>query len=318
MFRKVPVRNSYVSRLAQLALIAGLAWGLIGAALASHRPGHGGGGGPPADPAIAFVQTGTTDKLMVMNADGSNATVIHSVQGILGPPSWSPDGRAVAFVEGSSLWRIDVAVVNGVPQGSNLTLLLANQPSVPRNFSIPAWSPLGDGIVVVQIESPAELWVVPASGGMPEVVYQAPPGEGLRSPTWSPDGTRIAFRHGTSTAEQIDIVDRDTGQVTTALALGSEWTIRFIDWVRTGDTLAFDLQLDTGGPTDLYTLDLATGAVTQVVSEGFAPSWSPDDSELIYTKTTGGGARKMAKVNLATGAVTTLKVAGNWPDWRRF
>ena len=59
--------------------------------------GGGGGGALPSDvAAIAFVRNGD---LVVMNADGSNQTVVYSGSGRGATPSWSPDEKSIVFHE---------------------------------------------------------------------------------------------------------------------------------------------------------------------------------------------------------------------------
>jgi Tol biopolymer transport system component len=268
----------------------------------------GGGSAPPADPAIAFVYGGVA----VCNADGSNATVIRSVSGKSygAGPSWSPAGTSIAFLEGGELWRIDVSISGGKPVGSNALRL------TPRHVFHPAWSPLGHEIAFVDVNAKT-IEVIPAGGGATQVLYQAPSTVNIGSPCWDPTGTKLAFYEGTGTTTlDLKVLDRNTGVAATDLQLGTGWTVRFIDWSRGGDRLAFDLQGYSGGDTNIYTLDLATGTTTQIVNKGFGVSWSPDDSKIAFTADP-NGSRKIATVQVANGAITRFKSAGTWPDWRR-
>src|SRR5438046_898469 len=103
-----------------------------------------------ADPAIAYVNN---NKLMVMNTDGSNQTVIVSSTSI-GAPSWSPDAHSIVFPgiinAVNSLWIVDVAVVNGIPTGSNLHRVTINLAGTQGS---PSWSPLGDAIAFTNATS---------------------------------------------------------------------------------------------------------------------------------------------------------------------
>ena len=141
----------------------------------------------PADPAIAFVARagGGPWDLRVMNADGSNVRTIYTATaGSQILPSWSPDGHSIAFINSWNLWRIDVTVVNGVPTGTNAAVLLDKTSSL----SEPAWSPLGDEIAFVDINLKT-LEVVPATGGVPEVLYSSP--NTLAYPAWSPGESNL-------------------------------------------------------------------------------------------------------------------------------
>ncbi len=277
---------------------------------------------PPADPAIAYLDSLTT--LKVMNADGSNATTIYTSPQFIQPASnlsWSPDGRSIAFSEaagaGTDLCRIDVSVVNGVPQGSNYTVLLAD-PGAGVGYWSPVWSPLGDEIVFEEINSES-LMAIPADGGTPVTLYTAGAGRSLGRPSWSPDGASIAFHEAASsdgTADVVQILDRANGTITTTIELGQDnWNFLHIDWARTQNKIAFAAMVN-GGTANVYLLELTAGSTPQFVCAGRSPSWSPDDSELVIdylyrNKWT------VARVNLSNGSLTRLR-AGQDPAWRRF
>jgi Tol biopolymer transport system component len=275
-------------------------------------------GGPPADPAIAFIDTsGKAHKLKVMNRDGSNVTTIYTAPSgayMSAGPSWSPAGDAIVFQQDAALWRIDLAVVNGVPSGSNPTLIFDGPAWVP------AWSPLGDEIVFHSGTATGKIQVIPATGGAPSDLCGVADDERVFSPMWSPDGSRIAFSHYTASGLYIKLIDRTTLEVTTALTLGPEWSVVFLDWARNSDTLAINLRPYSSNdpPPSIYTLDIQSGALTFVVEDALFPSWSPDDARIVFTRWSSFG--RLATVDVSTGAITQYPRSINalWPDWRRF
>jgi Tol biopolymer transport system component len=289
---------------------------LVSSGLAQKGGGKPPKPGPAADPAIAYEQGSTN--LNVMNDDGSHKTTIYSASFGGFRPSWSPDGHSLAFHQGAGggLRRIDVTVVNGEPQGSNL-IILAGEADCGFCQN-PAWSPLGNEIAVDGggFTLPG-LYVIPASGGAGQTLYTPPAGSAVRSPTWSPDGVRIAFIEVILVEEPccgiadpvIKILNRATGTVTNTLLQGQFADITEVDWARTQDTLAFSAS--TGGDFSVYTLDLPAGPPSFVI-DGRGPSWSPDDTKLAFSD------GKVKSITLATGAVKTLvNNGGGFPDWRR-
>lgn len=264
-----------------------------------------------AGSAIAYRDAGN---LVVMNDDGSGRSVVYAPgSNALCCFSWSLDGRAIAF-ENSGIWRIDVSVVGGKFVGSNLTQLAAN-----GQAGRPAWSPLGNEIVVVADPyGSSSLAVIPPTGGSLQVIYTPSPGSSVDFPTWRFDGTRIAFKEADAAGvRSIKVLDRATLTIS-ASYVPSVTDILWLDWARTKDVLAFSDATDKfpGKGQDVFTFDLTTGALTLVVTEARVPSWSPGDAKLVYAKNF-SYKRSIVVLDFSSGTTKTLAKSGDFPSWSR-
>ncbi|HET8525805.1 MAG TPA: hypothetical protein VFM81_04135 [Actinomycetota bacterium] len=170
---------------------------------------------------LAFIVLG--DGLYVARADGSDASRLATVEDSWSPPSWSPDGSAIAYqsdggvsvvstdggapttiaTDGSApVWSPDAASIafgtqNGIfvvrPDGSDLA-------KVGDGYEF-AWSPTGDRLVYHIERGSAggfeeELWVVGPDGSNPTAIVRSDCCAGIvdGTLTWSRDGERVAFQ----------------------------------------------------------------------------------------------------------------------------
>ncbi|HLB68843.1 MAG TPA: hypothetical protein VJN63_10360, partial [Thermoplasmata archaeon] len=236
---------------------------------------------------IAYLDQGG---IVVMYSNGTGNSVVYTARTSLSRPTWSPDGRSLAFRDGSQVWRIDVSLVEGRFVGSAPVALTTEEAWNP------AWSPL-QGEIAVTTRSPGRwsLGIIPAIGGAVQVIYLPQSGSNIFGrPGWSLDGTRIAFAEVDATGvSTIKVLDRATLSVLSSHALVGITGVRDVDWARTKDVVAFNDEVEQfpGKGVDLYTLDLKTGEATFVADQAYHASWGPDDSRIVYTKSCsyGGG-----------------------------
>ena len=106
---------------------------------------------------------------------------------------------------------------------------------------------------------------------------------------WSPDGERFVFTVFAEGDNELAIVNVNNGQIERNIDLDEVGAISSPAWSPDGRYLAFS-GLD-GGISDIYRLDLETGAVAQLTDDKFAdfqPTWSPDGSTIAFVSDRGG------------------------------
>jgi len=236
--------------------------------------------------------------------------------GLLGSPTWSPDGKYIAYAAGECGTHIYVMPVAG---GS------ARQVTTGRGQQ-PAWSPNGCTILY---RSPAGFSVVPAGGGNPLLLHSD---DGAYGAAWSPDGSRIAFTHGqigdifalafTST---LYVMNSDGSNV--RRVLGHSCNPGTPAWSPDGTKLAFTcdnglnvMRLRDGRPTRIGTGDYAKG-LHSTVADSAIPSWSPDGRTIALANMLGVQLFSADKVErpktIVQGALFSA-FAGSWsPDGRQ-
>jgi Tol biopolymer transport system component len=192
----------------------------------------------PAPGAITQIYLATSRGRVIRNL----TRTVSGVQAFNVHPSWSPDGRKIAFEaawRGSGIYVIDrkgsrltwTGIFGGDPQWApdGNTIIVTKEVGYPEYDDLysadltrgdekllledarePALSPDGTQIAFIR---GLELWLAASDGANPRPLVRSTT-ELLGNPAWSPDGSRIAFDRAptiTSARKSVVIVDSTTG-----------------------------------------------------------------------------------------------------------
>ena len=186
-----------------------------------------------------------------------------------GEPAWMPNGRELVFVSdrdgGVDLWRVEI------PEGG--------QPGEPERITRspeeegePAVAPDGSLVFVRGRGPTSDLWLRTAAGEERRLTEEA--GAEL-SPTFSPDGQRVAYVREREGRRELRILWVD-GEADSVVV--DDRPVAHPAWSPDGSRIAFT----TGGRRPGVWLAPPDGRYINLVSEHHAaPAWSPDGRSLL-------------------------------------
>ena len=126
------------------------------------------------------------------------------------------------------------------------------------------------------------------------------------SPTWSPDGTRLAFVSDRAASNDIYVMDVFTGRVKPLV--NEPTTETWPRWSPDGCCIAFVAEYD-GFSEDVYVLDLASDTIRNLTHDPYrdrTPTWSPDSRYLTFTSWRGGDCSQIYVVEVESGETEKL------------
>ena len=154
------------------------------------------------------------------------------------------------------------------------------------------------------------LYQTPALGGTPRKLFGSVPGSLAISPSWSPDGTQVAF----AGSGGLYVVRADGDGVPRVVAAGSDvhsprWSPdgTKIAYVTGGSVFTFgEESLGNVSTSTVMMVTLDTGRVTQITngdSLDTNPVWMPDSRTLLLISSRAGG-RDVYAIRLTPGGGT--------------
>ncbi len=227
----------------------------------------------------------------------------------VGRPTWSPDGKSIAFVSNMSgrnnLWL--VPATGGWP--TQLTISDQRQ-------SAPAWSPDGKWIAYQSDYDGDEQWdifiVSPKTGKVVNLTQTRDIAES--DPTWSPDGRYLAYtvKPKTSAAHEIDVYDmlmREVKHLTsgTPQDMGNSGPT----WSHDGKFIVYTQAQAKGTDANIFIAEVATGKSTLLTPhEGEqifeADDISPDGKHVLFTSNAANGYDNAGLIEIASRKITWL------------
>ena len=310
----------YLGWITVVGILVGFGWGAT-ESLAGKGKGGGGGTVNTTPPDIAFT---LNHDLYVIQDDGTGMTKL--VAGFVAHPAWSPDGTQIAFVGNLSGTGLGHGLYVVGADGADLQKVCSVVDS-SRGYGI-SWSP----VVAADGEYKIAFCDEPDGDGRSYVYLVNTDGTELMQVGagwdcwWSPDSTQLATQ-GLGGTLRFQSFTVDQGRLVPDWSYDhvfSESGWRVHGWSRGGDRLCLTQLVSSGGKTlfDIFSMDTADldappVNLTQTATiEELWPSWSPDDTQLVYVAGAGLWIR-----DLETGSVVQLhgfpkSQAVRHPAWR--
>ena len=171
----------------------------------------GGGDDDDDDAGGKDKKEGGNNDIYVMDKEGKNLRQLTDHPSDDRHPTWSPDGKQIAFIsdrdgaKASAIYVMDTV-------GNNLRRL-TNDVKFTWIDS-PDWSPDGKQIVFTSMvinkdakEKSSEIYVINVDGKNPRQVAKNPKLTWTESPKWSPDGRQIIFSSGRTGNYEVYMMD---------------------------------------------------------------------------------------------------------------
>lgn len=213
-------------------------------------------------------------------------------------PSWSPDGRRLAFVSdrtgAGEIFVVDADATNLVD--------LTNHPATD---AYPDWSPDGSRIVFASDRDRSEeIYLMNPDGT--NLVRLTDNDDSDSFPVWSPDGAQIAFISSRAGSPDIFVMNADGSNVrnltdTPAIEIAPQWS-------PDGSQIAFLSNPGRRDGRDLAVVDVRSGTIRYLAPTGAAVqnfAWSPDGSEIAFAAAE-NGPPDLFVINLAAQRLRQL------------
>jgi TolB protein len=217
--------------------------------------------------------------LWLADADGERPQrLMKSPQPIMSP-SWSPDGRKIAYASLEKGGRQRIYIQHW-RSGKRQKLKL----SVPGLYGAPAWSPDGKSLALaISHLGNAEIYVYNLANKRLKKVTKHYAID--TEPTWTPDGKSIIFTSDRGGRPQLYKIASDGGRVERITFGGQENARARVS----PDGKSLVMVHMESGKYRIAVMELGSGNLTVLTDGGLdeSPSFAPNGSMIIYATTTG-------------------------------
>jgi TolB protein len=268
------------------------------------------GVGGTAATRVLFVLEG---KVYSIDQDGADQKLVSSSDHQAMSPAWAADGRRFSYME---FWQGHGRLfLQDVASGKRAPVTTTGQ---ALDFT-PAFSPDGKTLAFSRAtEEGTDLYTVNIKDGCCLQRLTVGRFYDNLSPTYSPDGQRIAFVSTRAGLPQIYAMAADgtDQQLFAPFDYGATGSSNAPEWSPDGQTVAF--HRDVGGTLQVFVFDVRTRAVRQLTSVGRNedPTWAPDSRHMAFVSDR-SGYRQLWIIDVETGRIRPLlqKSGARLPAW---
>lgn len=277
-----------------MAVALGIAAGAFPVAAHAAYPGKNG---------RLAIEGDTRPGIWTVKPSGNDLKRVTSKKGLPFNPSWSPDGKLIAFTQSNALWKMHA-------DGSHkLKLVKGVASDIDTNIS---WSPDGKRLVFNKKD---DLWSVQVTGQRVKRITNTPDSE--RAPSWSPKGGRIAFEFRDDVTADLDlrlIKPDGTGMV----SIPNTKNGMEPDWSPNGKRLAY------AAPGNGITLIKPDGSAQKIFAKQVGnhfvadPAWSPDGEQIAYVRNVSLSRTPVIRKPVGGGKEHVVVKRKHWfsPSWQ--
>ena len=277
--------------------------------------------------------------IYMMDHDGKNKSRLTNTKDDNKMPRWSKDGYKLAFMSDrggkDKIYVMKFDKSSYCRWGNCWITRLTTTPNNSRE-QFPNWHPKNDTLIFQSIDSSGTIKLATAnfdsttdflhSTETSGVININPPIPGYpKFPSWSPNGSRIAFVSEMNGEETIFIAKADGTESYPITKPDFDSTLPV--WAPNGRSIAFASNRD--GDFDIYIVNpdgTDLKKITANIGNELEPSWSPDSKKVVYTADSAStskhpySSREIFIVNIfdkkmAPKRITHNSIDESYPAW---